>query len=568
MPHGYWTCKAGNTWKSPRVGTINQRAQRFRTEAALIAWGKREGTQAKNAYILGLIPDWCKDPAVNSTKGFRDLDKNEKKAVETQNKGKMLSRARNAKQIAEAKAAQAADLADEEGSAETEESPPLNSNDTANGVNTNADDSMPASISEPGRKRKRSRRADVQSDGSVDENSAKRPRLSLRGGDACHGDSLSGSTSRQQRLSSRNFNPQLRLHHTRGGKVVPGKTVLGKTVSGKTMSGKPMLGRTVLGQTVPGKTVPGKTVPGKTVPGKTVPGKTVPGKILPRKTVPSTFFLGSALDPSLLEPQHNLGPLYQRSEKQVGLTEVRPRPVQATTAKNKKRKRDLDASSDSDEDQSQRSSKRPRIEQTPPMLTQITRAKKPISTAWTKHDAQARRQRLATRGSLAQKHAARASKSSGSSLAHGPIGSASKSLYFVPEEDLEFQDEVRNGIARGDYRYMAPHGRLSDFADKWDIRRALELTSLDFFEHVGHLPSFDFWNDHQRECYASLHRRIQEIFEQTWRGGEPAPALYRLSEWHGGFDKWKATDHYGQELEAKFREGERADAEGDEDESY
>ena len=79
----------------PRVGTINQRAQRFRTRAACIAWCKREGTRAKNDMILSIIPDKCKDPAVNSTKNFRELTKAEVDLVEKKNQGTMPARVRS-----------------------------------------------------------------------------------------------------------------------------------------------------------------------------------------------------------------------------------------------------------------------------------------------------------------------------------------------------------------------------------------------------------------------------------------------------------------------------------------
>ena len=79
----------------PRVGTINQRAQRFRTRAACLAWCKREGTRAKNETILKMIPEKFKNPAVNSTKGFRELTKAEIAIVE--NKGITPSRQKRQK---------------------------------------------------------------------------------------------------------------------------------------------------------------------------------------------------------------------------------------------------------------------------------------------------------------------------------------------------------------------------------------------------------------------------------------------------------------------------------------
>ena len=88
MPNGYTTGRGGRRRHEgpPRVGTINQRAQRFRIRAACIAWCKREGTGAKNEMILGMIPKEC--IAANSTKGWRDLTKAEFDLVEKKNSGR------------------------------------------------------------------------------------------------------------------------------------------------------------------------------------------------------------------------------------------------------------------------------------------------------------------------------------------------------------------------------------------------------------------------------------------------------------------------------------------------
>ena len=55
------------------------RATQFRLRAGLLAWDKKDGTQAKNNRIYNLIPAWCKN--VNSTKGWRDFNKEEIKQV-------------------------------------------------------------------------------------------------------------------------------------------------------------------------------------------------------------------------------------------------------------------------------------------------------------------------------------------------------------------------------------------------------------------------------------------------------------------------------------------------------
>lgn len=57
------------------------RATRFRLSAGCLSWEKMDGTAAKNQRILDVIPAQYKDPAVNSTKGWRDLNKAEIKQI-------------------------------------------------------------------------------------------------------------------------------------------------------------------------------------------------------------------------------------------------------------------------------------------------------------------------------------------------------------------------------------------------------------------------------------------------------------------------------------------------------
>lgn len=57
------------------------RATRFRLTAGCLSWETKDGTAAKNQRILDLIPAEFKDPAVNSTKGWRDFNKQEVKII-------------------------------------------------------------------------------------------------------------------------------------------------------------------------------------------------------------------------------------------------------------------------------------------------------------------------------------------------------------------------------------------------------------------------------------------------------------------------------------------------------
>lgn len=94
-PNGYWKGKPDTEKKNkkkdqkprewhdgpPRVGTFSMRATRFRLGAGCLSWEKKDGTTAKNKRILDIIPAQYKDPAVNSTKGWRDLNMAEKKRI-------------------------------------------------------------------------------------------------------------------------------------------------------------------------------------------------------------------------------------------------------------------------------------------------------------------------------------------------------------------------------------------------------------------------------------------------------------------------------------------------------
>ena len=57
------------------------RATRFRMYTGLLSWDPKDGTASKNQRILEIIPAQYKDPAVNSTKGWRDLNPAEIKMI-------------------------------------------------------------------------------------------------------------------------------------------------------------------------------------------------------------------------------------------------------------------------------------------------------------------------------------------------------------------------------------------------------------------------------------------------------------------------------------------------------
>ena len=100
------------------------RATRFRLSAGLLSWEKKDGTEAKNQRILGLIP--AQYQQVNSTKGWRDLNKQEINlikagALRKPQQGPKAKRARPAQQ--NQAVAEDADADEDEGVDDDEEDP-------------------------------------------------------------------------------------------------------------------------------------------------------------------------------------------------------------------------------------------------------------------------------------------------------------------------------------------------------------------------------------------------------------------------------------------------------------
>lgn len=96
------------------------RATRFRLAAGCLSWETKDGTAAKNQRILDVIPAQYKDPAVNSTKGWRDLNKAEKKrikdgAMRKPQQGPKAKRAAQAGMVLERKVCPVEDFAEGEG---------------------------------------------------------------------------------------------------------------------------------------------------------------------------------------------------------------------------------------------------------------------------------------------------------------------------------------------------------------------------------------------------------------------------------------------------------------------
>ena len=77
------------------------RGTRFRLQAGLLSWTMRMGSKERNDKILSIIPEQFKAPAVNSTKGFRDLYGPEQEAVSKVLLGTAPARRRKEKKISE-----------------------------------------------------------------------------------------------------------------------------------------------------------------------------------------------------------------------------------------------------------------------------------------------------------------------------------------------------------------------------------------------------------------------------------------------------------------------------------
>ena len=433
MPHAFHYGNEGQHYRDepPRGGTINQRAQRFRTRAACIAWNNRAGTVTKNAFILSLIPDEYKAADVNSTRDFRDLDDDEVKAVNTQNKVKLTKVARNAKGIAKvkkaskgtskAKKAQTGDLVDDD--------------DVLADFESDEDTDPPLKRAPSQKKTSKPRSARAARTFKAPSNVASEAALVLYSNDSCP---VSGSSSGQSQDISED--EQLARQQT-----------------------------------------------------------------------------------SLKHPTASM-----------------------------KRKREMDTH------QQSRPSKQARVEQQP-LPTSASRKTSSSHTTWTESNAQSRRHERTANTIVAH---------TPSSANPPPGGRSSSAVNFNPDTDTQFKSEVAAGIARGDFRYVAPCGNLTDFEDKWNLNRALELTRDDCFHYTGQMPPTVIWDNHQRECYASHYRRIQEFFERIWEAPESAPALYCLPEWHAGFENWTAPDRRGKELEAVMVNTWSVNADDDSGEEY
>lgn len=121
-----------------------------------------------------------------------------------------------------------------------------------------------------------------------------------------------------------------------------------------------------------------------------------------------------------------------------------------------------------------------------------------------------------------------------------------------PMYEVKFQAETQAalGLQNPDYRYETPYGRVTDIRDRASIRRALELTCIDYCQRRGHSVPKDLLAECHNESYMSQYRHIQAEFDRVWNGDQPVD-LYCLPAWTKGFDKWKVPGSLGRGAQLK-----------------
>ena len=127
-----------------------------------------------------------------------------------------------------------------------------------------------------------------------------------------------------------------------------------------------------------------------------------------------------------------------------------------------------------------------------------------------------------------------------------------------PFYETEFQAETDAVLAySNDYRFVTPNARRTAKRDRAYIRRALQLTAIDFCDRRGHALPQEFLTEYTNESYISQQRRIQKEFNRVWSGMLPAPNLYCLPAWHTEFRSWKVSAGKGQQCMNKLLAAEK-----------
>ena len=577
MPDHHWTGNYGEKFhnKVMRVGTINQRAQRFRGEAACITWGNREGTAKKNKYILSLIPNWCKDPAVNSTKGWEDLSKVEQVEVVSQNKGTMLSRTRNAKDTKKdnKRNSKKTSKAEEKSSAEED-----------NDEETAEED------------------YDKEDSGEEDHCEEENDGWNFDEVAAAYEEQAEEEAALESSHSENSYNGSIMWPAGPHSSNSRSKEDLGYPITGKTVLGKTFAGKTVPRQSYSVKTVPGESFAGKTV-AKTSYGSNTYGKRpltqdaedsaddldgpqlkrphvgnisevtrdlhgtgpqlrttrrskssqtrstksikAPQATSRTTF--NSSLDPALRTPLPISNPSEAGgvvNQTPSGSVEAVPQQADPPIMNSKCRR---DAPEDSNEPKQENPSKRIKANEAPPPLQAVPRSTQSVHTAMDRRNATIRQHKRAKNATTPR------SINSPAYSIFGYVSPAAENL--DPQLDPDFQAEAQKGIERGDFRYISPATEVEEEA----ISQAFELTRVNFHNLKGSMPPQDL-NDYKDESYASQFRRLQQLHTKKWMGELPALPLYSLPAWYRRFDKWKTACPKGRSLNDQVRQAKKSHA--------
>ena len=127
-----------------------------------------------------------------------------------------------------------------------------------------------------------------------------------------------------------------------------------------------------------------------------------------------------------------------------------------------------------------------------------------------------------------------------------------------PFYEAGFQAETNAVLAQNhDYRFVTPNAKTTAKRDRAHIRRALELTAIDFCDRRGHALPQEFLTEYTNESYISQQRRIQKEFNRVWSGMLPASKLYCLPAWHTEFRSWKVSAGKGQQCMNKLLAAEK-----------
>lgn len=601
-PNGYYIGKQGQAWHAgpPRVGTLSMRATRWRPLAACLSWTEKGDTDAKIQYILSLMPQACQ--TANSTRDFRDLTKAEQKACETA-KGQRSNKARKAKRAAKAREEENRMEEEEgdEGYVSTEGGPthPQKHQKTntleaeaqvktdfdiidevgiqimprrrANGASqqeggvgiwrprTVTDNGSPlprSMVQEPKQDRKRAMEEDSVSENLISQQSRKRQRCNDNEIEDLGGEEYA-SRSKSKRPIARAISRQQEMQLQASSADARSATAFESSINiafmernaSSAQSSKPRtsyekrtnysdnheedgLGPTsnprVALNVKPGTSLlkRAKRDEGVIYKLSTSPAEKVSRtRNLPRgalKSLPNTS-LGSTM--ASTTPQASDDPVSDSfndqeddgfddstgTDIQLGYEQAHEDSDSVIIPTPRGESNHLDMNADTQGNET--------------FQADINRVNEDVDA-----------------------------------LSGGFLPEVFNQAIddFEPLTDEAFQAETISGIERGDYRYFSPVGPGTQAGDCAILRRAIQLTCIDWCQQTGSPPPSELTDNHRHESYMSQFVRLEKAWDRIWQGAEDSPDLYWLSEWHFGFEHWGEgmADKRGMELWTALMEGE------------